>query len=631
MHARFLIAVFLLAISSFSTVVFAATGPSYEPIANATIERDLKAAAFSSEWLRLLHYRPKLFGEYQSEITTPEFFISRNGKNDPLQELQATLQLALDPQWKERKHPSGGQPTVCAYPARVNYLQRVLDVKTPSFDCPIFQEWASGIAAQSVTLVYSAAYPDNPASMFGHTLLRLNRGQGSTDLLAYGAGFSALIPEDENRFKYAIWGLLGGYTGRYDLTPYHRKVGEYSLSESRDLWEYELPLTHDETSRLVMHLWELYVSGGFDYYFLNKNCSFQLLTLLETVRLDWDLSDGFDLYALPSETLKRVTRYMPDAKVVYRPALRQRMLAQMSTLTKKEQIEILRAAKNPTEVKDAWIEPQSAVDLDALIALLQYRTAKKDSKKNTEGALLMRRVLLARSKKSASENDHPIVMEASPSFHERQRPDRSHGPMRLGLSGGQSEAGGIARFTWTLFSHDLLNSTASYTPYSEIRLMGATVERDPVKPRLVVREVSLVSMQSLADFNAIEPEGSWRMSAGWNRMGWNASGGYGLGYLLKPVRSLAYVLPSVDLGPTISSRPHSRFQFGADMGFTTSLADMPFALDMRASVRSDRGEVYSVPSLAVAVPLSQNLDFRLRGTRTSFYGNELLLEAGWMF
>jgi hypothetical protein len=41
--------------------------------------------------------------------------------------------------------------------------------------------------------------------------------------------------------------LTGQYPGEYSIMPYYRKVKEYGDFESRDLWEYELNLTPEET------------------------------------------------------------------------------------------------------------------------------------------------------------------------------------------------------------------------------------------------------------------------------------------------------------------------------------------------------------------------------------------------
>ena len=70
--------------------------------------------------------------------------------------------------------------------------------------------------------------------------------------------------------------------------PYYVKVQEYSNMESRDLWEYELTLSAAQVSRLVMHAWETRATH-FDYYFFSRNCSYQLLALLEAADPDLHL------------------------------------------------------------------------------------------------------------------------------------------------------------------------------------------------------------------------------------------------------------------------------------------------------------------------------------------------------
>ena len=72
----------------------------------------------------------------------------------------------------------------------------------------------------------------------------------------------------------------GGFPGRFYVMPYYVKVQEYSNIESRDLWEYELSLSPAQVQRLVMHAWETRTTE-FDYLFLTRHCSYQLLTLLE--------------------------------------------------------------------------------------------------------------------------------------------------------------------------------------------------------------------------------------------------------------------------------------------------------------------------------------------------------------
>lgn len=74
----------------------------------------------------------------------------------------------------------GEQHPQCAYVARYNWLKSRLNFDTerlPEQDCAAFESWAATIDASAATLIFPAAYMNNPASMFGHTLLRLDRAE----------------------------------------------------------------------------------------------------------------------------------------------------------------------------------------------------------------------------------------------------------------------------------------------------------------------------------------------------------------------------------------------------------------------------------------------------------------------
>jgi len=63
-------------------------------------------------------------------------------------------------------------------------------------------------------LIFPAAYLNNPSSMYGHTLLRIDaRDQDEkTRLLAYAINYAANTDET-NGILFALNGLIGGYTG----------------------------------------------------------------------------------------------------------------------------------------------------------------------------------------------------------------------------------------------------------------------------------------------------------------------------------------------------------------------------------------------------------------------------------
>jgi hypothetical protein len=85
--------------------------------------------------------------------------------------------------------------------------------------------------------------------------------------------------------------------------PYYEKVKQYAWIEHRDVWSYPLALSDAETERLVDHLWEM-DGVHFDYYFLTKNCSYQLLSLLEVARPALRLTEKYSWYAIPADTIR---------------------------------------------------------------------------------------------------------------------------------------------------------------------------------------------------------------------------------------------------------------------------------------------------------------------------------------
>ena len=102
--------------------------------------------------------------------------------------------------------------------------------------------------------------------------------------------------------------------------PYYEKVKEYNDFENRDLWEYQLNLSPEEITQGLKHLWEI-KRVNFPYYFLSSNCSYQLLGLLEAARPNTYLRQDFPIYAIPTDTLRRVLEEKDILrKLVYRPA-----------------------------------------------------------------------------------------------------------------------------------------------------------------------------------------------------------------------------------------------------------------------------------------------------------------------
>lgn len=194
-------------------------------------------------WLKLLHFQ-----DGASLADGEKFFLSPDGKKNPEAELLATIEAFKDPKktvgWFNY-HPQ------CVFKERYEFLksQHLLD-GVPAVACPMLDEWKAGLNADSITLIFSSSYPNNPSSLFGHTLLRLNQVGKKNDLLDYAVAFSAMPEKEDLGLIFAFKGFFGGYKGLFEVTKYYTKVNEYNNGESRDLIEYNLK---NDSSRIGSH------------------------------------------------------------------------------------------------------------------------------------------------------------------------------------------------------------------------------------------------------------------------------------------------------------------------------------------------------------------------------------------
>ena len=157
-------------------------------------------------WEVLLHYRPR-GQERESLVDDPRFFLSPNGKTEPAAELAATLRGLF------AGEPGGDEHPRCRFPARAAWLAEELSIgadRLPPMACPQLDEALAAVDPQSVVLVFPSAHPNGPASMFGHTLLRVGSTYRS-DLLSYAVNYAAHTT-DTNGLVYAVKG------GCFDLT-----------------------------------------------------------------------------------------------------------------------------------------------------------------------------------------------------------------------------------------------------------------------------------------------------------------------------------------------------------------------------------------------------------------------------
>ncbi|KLD96271.1 hypothetical protein AF74_10615 [Aliarcobacter butzleri L349] len=320
----------------------------------------------NSYWAKLLHYRDGI-----SEIDSTNFFISNNGKEDLKEELFETIN-SLE---------TGTNNVLCRFPLRVEWLKEnipTLEEKIVPYSCEELDKFLELTDAKYVTMVFPTAHINSPASMYGHTFLKVGADK-ETPLISNAINYAAKTDE-KNGLIFAYKGLFGGYEGRYSIMPYYEKIKEYNNLEQRDVWEYDLNLSQEEINKLVLHTWELKDSYA-DYYFFKENCSYNVLWLLEIARPSLDLVSYFDFKAIPLDTIKILTKYdglIVDSKYRYSNLKKMKHILNEEIENK----EFLKAYINDEiELPDSLSQSDKISYLDFKIAYTQYQRSEDGTEK----------------------------------------------------------------------------------------------------------------------------------------------------------------------------------------------------------------------------------------------------------
>lgn len=495
-----------------STAAQAAGDPNYLAELQATATQ--QALAADPGWLRLVHYEPRRIGSgWISAVTDPDFFTSITGRADPAAELAATLASFFSDE------PRDGEPPQCRLRARYAWLGSRLNFdasRLPTQPCERFDSWQSGLAVEKLALVFASADLNAPSTMFGHTLLRLDaHGQdGGERLLAYAVNYAALSGPDAG-VLYALQGLGGGYDGYFGLFPYYEKVKEYVRIEYRDLWEYPLKLTLEDGRRLLEHLWELR-GIGIEYYFLSRNCSYQLLAALEAIRPDLHLTDRFRAlppYAIPLDTLRELQTQGLLGEPEYRPSLARQLQARHAQLPPDLRRWVVAYTESQSDFDDAPFAGAAAGDqaraLELAHELLLFRFQSDDIDRD-QGLPLARAALLHRSR-IAQPSD------AAKPQRPQQPPESSHRSGRLGLGLRQTEDNHLqALLAVRPAYHDRLDPPHGHMAAGEIEFLSAQLALDDDSVR--VDQLKVLGIETIAERDALFQPWSWFVDTGLRRL-----------------------------------------------------------------------------------------------------------------
>ena len=579
-------------------------------------------------WLSLGHYEARKLGGWRSYVSDDKFFIAPDGAHHPDAELRATVEALYSPLSLGDKHPQ------CVYPARTRWLKAQLHLNDlPQAPCAEFTQWFTDVAPHSTVMIFPAAYLNSPSSMFGHTLLRIDQADvqsNKTALLSYAINFGAYIEGSDNSILYAWKGLAGGYPGLFALVPYQEKLSEYRSLENRDLWEYRLNLTPEETQRMVEHVWEL-KQIQFDYFFFDENCSYRLLELLQVARPGLKLTTQFPLTAIPTDTVKAVKEAGLVESIEYRPSRERELLDRAKVLDPEEQQWVLQVSANQQQLQNpefkALPKARQALIIDAAYRLERYRAngLERDTERSQRSFELLRAI---------NQNPAPALHVEKPEL-----PENGHESRTWQLGAGSRDDKAFAEYGLRMAYHDLNDNAPGFPLGAQIEILQLKL-RQYEGNHWQIQQLDLANIRSLTPRNDLLQPWSWQVGGGLERV----LGKHGDENLVSHVNGgaggtwqLADGLLGFALGTVRVEHNNDFAAFVAPAaGYNTGLLWRNPLGNLSLEAKGDyftNGEIRRTLSLNQQWEISRNLGLRLTAQRAfshlSSPVNEVMLEVKW--
>ena len=440
--------------------------------------------AYSPEWLALVHYRPTTFGKYKSSIDSDNFFAAKDGKTNPKSELEETIKLFKKGTDEEK---------ICLFQARYLFFKNKGLIENINFDCKDFNQFKTDLNPSGVTLLFTDAYMNNPSSLFGHTLLRIDTARKGTQLLAHGANYGAFTNGGENSVLFAIYGLTGGYYGGWTVKPYYDIINKYNNLENRDIWELNLNLSPEEIEMFVAHLWELGHTQT-RYYFFSKNCSYMIMEMLDAIRPELHLADKFPVHTIPVDTIKAA--YLSNnlvKEINYRPSRQSKIIHREKQMNKQQKKAFIEAIKNENYEMKNLSDDEKADVLETAYQYVQYQFVKQEfdikeyRRRSFKG--LMARNKLQNQKAKMSENP------------QGRSPLLSHDSMRVTLGLGKSRGETFQEISYRPAYHSLTDNDYGLLTGAEINFLNSKWRHYERSHKNVLQEFNILGIKSLSPIN----------------------------------------------------------------------------------------------------------------------------------
>ncbi|SEA69645.1 protein of unknown function [Alkalimonas amylolytica] len=506
--------IFLLFLAGWLTP---ATGATHKHFQQQASQQQLYQSPY---WHALLHYKKSRIHKQRvkSELLDPEFFLAKDGAINPETELLATIEAILSqPGDDHNAHAS------CRFIARTHWLEQQLPgfaQARPATKCELFEQWAQPEQLDSVSLVFASGYLGNPASFYGHILLKLNSSNPSKTYLQHQSlNYGAAVPDQENPVAYIIKGLFGGYQSTFSYGEFYKNSLTYGEHELRDLWEYQLNLTDGEVLQLTYHAWEL-IGRHHTYYFLKENCAFRMAQLLELI-IDARLKPDLQPWAMPISVFHALSVIEQHGQplisaIKLHPSRQHRFYQKYQQLNAAQKQAVAAIIQNDFKVH-SLLDPlpspeQQAQVLEALFDYVEFAyLGEPEIIQQKKQGLLQTRLML------------PVLPQA-PFPQPEQFPHQSTRPSMWQLQASSKSDKFIPSMRFRAAYYDLLTAQTGQPPFSGLGMFDVTLAREG--QRFVIQQFELLRIEQMNLSTTGLPADSgfaWKVAIGYRPLTRNCS------------------------------------------------------------------------------------------------------------
>lgn len=479
---------------------------SFSAVANEKTTTPISQLAKQPGWQKLVHY----YGlNGASEVTSVDFFVAKTGKNEPEAELRASIDLMLAPLRED-----DNQHFICRFPARTEWIKSHLlpewRAKLVAPNCTDFKRWLSGEEVDSLSLVFANGYLGNPASFYGHLLLKFN--SVNTDALnQISLNFGARIPPNENGLVYIVKGIFGGYDASFSDSKYFTINHEYGDEELRDLWEYPLKLSKAQVRNVVNHTWEL-LPQSFTYYFASENCAYQMARLLQ-IEYDKPLIDYELPYQLPVQIFYNIVEdgLVDKSNIAIRMSRQQRYFDKYLQFTDQQQTLVTQVIEtsNLQALSASQLPTTKQIQIaDTLLDYYDYRLAQDSEDEQIKSD--RNKVLLYRLSLPTSQVNWQVSDYIPP--HQVQKPSM----LRLGWQ--QTNRGNAASVQLRPTYYDELSLDTGRIADAHLAMLDMQLE--VYSDALLIEQIDFVKITSPAlSVSGVDGDGgqAWSVAGGIKR------------------------------------------------------------------------------------------------------------------